>query len=864
MPFFFKLLCFFSLSLVLAGSLGAAAQGFQGTSSLGFIQNQGQLTDTDGRPTPDILFQANLKGQTIYLRKNGISYVLSHYEEMAAQEANRDKFYSDEDGKPEVNLQLHRVDVDFLGANTESITVGEDAAGPYFNYYFPHCPDGIENVPTFKKIIYKDLYPHIDLVFYFSEEGGVQGLKYDLIVHPGGDINEIRMKYTGAENIFIDGQGQFNAETPLGNITEHAPVAYQNGHEIECNFNLSNRILSFTTENYNLDEELIIDPFVRVWSTFLGGSGSEDGNGVISDTLGNVYVAGRTESTDFPVTTGAFQTTRSGSPCGFISKFDSSGSLQWSTYYGGYHTTEFLDISIFNSSELFVCGYAGDGLPTLNAFQASYSGPATGIGKDGIVIKFNSDGTRSWATYIGGSDRDELNELAIGHSGSVYAAGFSNSTDFPVSSGAYLNAKTGSLHDGVAVKFNNSGGRNWSTYLGVGANTFGGGIAESIDVGKDEQVYIAGGTNNLNLSVTSNAYQSTTLVNRIAFITIMDSTGSRLYGSYFGTDLIWPNSIHITADEFGEYYLSVANDEDTLPVSQNGLLPVSSNGPNIYLIKFSASHSFVWGGYFGKGWFLDLKAKYGKVIATGRITSSLFPVTKHSFQTNFGSATLLAAVLQLDYSGNRHYASYYGGSYTTIGHGIDYNGVAKCIYLTGRTSSNTTSNDFPVTSGAFQTVYSGDGDAFLIKFTECFFPTEIDADTTTIFCRGDSVQLKADTGHSVYYWSNYDTLGQTWAYEEGNYWVRITDSSGCAAFDTVNIKITPDEFYRSPETFHATVDSTSSSEGKILLTWPPDSLENIFVSHYRLYSRHQDSTSFLVLADSIPFTQSTFLHENIN
>ncbi|MEX0967750.1 MAG: SBBP repeat-containing protein, partial [Bacteroidia bacterium] len=850
MPFFFKLLCFFSLSLVLAGSLGAAAQGFQGTSSLGFIQNQGQLTDTDGRPTPDILFQANLNDQTIYLRKTGISYVLSHYEEMASQEANRDNIYKDEDDNPKVKMQLHRVDVDFLGANPGSVVYGEDLAGPYFNYYYPHCPDGIEQVPSFKKIIYKGLYPHVDLVFYFSEEDGAQGLKYDFIVHPGGDIRKIRMKYTGAENIFIDDAGRLNALTTLGSIVEHSPVAYQGKNQVECLFKLAGEVLIFKVGDFDPDSPLTIDPFVRIWATFIGGSSSENGAGVVSDSMGNAFVTGSTQSIDFPSTTGAFQTSKIFGPDrdGFITRFDSSGSLLWSTYYGATDNTQFLDIDIYNSSELYICGYAGNGFPTLNAFQGSNPGL-----RSGVLLKFTANGTRLWATYLGGSGYDHLYSLVVGNSGDVYVTGQTTSPNFPISTGAFRDSITGT-GDGIAFKFSNNGSRLWSTYLG-------GGLANDLDVGMEDDIYITGSTQNRSsFPVTTNAYQPSLMGTQNAFVIILDSSGAQRYGSFLGN---YSTSLlpHISVNENGEYFHAGSYRNDSFPVSQNGLLRTpGNNNSNLYVIKFSTSHTFLWGSYFGLGLFWDLKAKGGKVVATGVVNTLTFPVTKHSFQTNL-SASSSAFILELDYSGNRHYASYYSGAYYgTYGYGIDYNPLMKSLYLTGSTR-----DDFPVTSGAFQTVMQGGTtDAFLVKFTECFFPTEIDADTTTIFCRGDSVQLKADTGHSVYYWSNFDTVQQTWVHEEGNYWVRITDSSGCAAFDTVNIKITPDEFYNSPQSFHTTVDSTSSSEGKVLLTWPPDSLENNFVSHYRLYYRHHDSTSFLVLADSIPFTQSTFLHENIN
>ncbi|MCK5561999.1 MAG: SBBP repeat-containing protein, partial [Thermoplasmata archaeon] len=191
------------------------------------------------------------------------------------------------------------------------------------------------NVPNFQEVIYQNLYDNIDLRYFNSNIG----LKYDFIIHPGGDPNDIRMKYVGAQKLFIDSNNNLNIQTELGNIIDSELFIYQETLDIENNIEGNFKIIdsmSFgfeITSNFDVNKPLIIDPLL--YSTFIGGSNDEYGYDIGIDSNGYIYVTGSTESTNFPNTTGANDTTHNGGVDVFVLKLNSIGSsLLYSTFIG--------------------------------------------------------------------------------------------------------------------------------------------------------------------------------------------------------------------------------------------------------------------------------------------------------------------------------------------------------------------------------------------------------------------------------------------------------------------------------------------------------------------------------------------------
>src|SRR5438445_3692390 len=164
------------------------------------------------------------------------------------------------------------------------------------------------------------------------------------------------------------------------------------------------------------------------YSTYLGGSGVDVGNGIAVDTLGNAYVTGFTGSTDFPTTTGAFDTTLGGTADAFVTKLDATGAaLGYSTYLGGSSFDEGFGIALDTLGNAYVTGdtRSADFPTTTGAFDTTLGGTS-----DAFVTKLNATGAAlAYSTYLGGSSGDEGRGIAVDTLGNAYVTGFTRSAD---------------------------------------------------------------------------------------------------------------------------------------------------------------------------------------------------------------------------------------------------------------------------------------------------------------------------------------------------------------------------------------------------------------------------------------------------
>jgi len=248
-----------------------------------------------------------------------------------------------------------------------------------------------------------------------------------------------------------------------------------------------------------------------IWATWYGGSVSDFGSGITTDGSGNVLITGGTESTDFPITSGAFRTSLGGDQDAFVVKFDPAGNQLWATYYGGSDYDRGYDIATDGIDNVVITGPTESAnLPLLGAFQTSYGGGGI-FGGDAFVVKFDPAGNQLWATYYGGSDADEGFGITADDSNNIYLAGDTYSTDFPITPGAFQTVKNGPAgtpnEENYMVKFDANGTRICGTYLGgnghdEGAHEGGGNIAVYREV-----VYMTGFTPG-DYPVTAGAFQT--------------------------------------------------------------------------------------------------------------------------------------------------------------------------------------------------------------------------------------------------------------------------------------------------------------------------------------------------------------------
>jgi hypothetical protein len=292
-----------------------------------------------------------------------------------------------------------------LAANGKPRIAGTEELPGKVNYFIGNDPKKWRtNVPTYAKVEYRDVYPGVNLVYY-----GHQGLlEHDFVVAPGADPTQIRFAVAGAEKIDLEPSGDLVLQAGGQELHLRKPVAYQeiNGsrREIAGKYTLlpngsreirrvapatSAREVAFNVGDYDETRPLVIDP-VLVYSTYLGGSGSDLGLGIAVDSAGNAYVSGRTRSANFPTLNPAQASSRDLYD-GFVAKLNASGSaMVYSTYIGGSGGDALQGVAVDSSGNAYVTGATqSTDFPTARAVQASYGGGST----DAVVVKLNAAGS---------------------------------------------------------------------------------------------------------------------------------------------------------------------------------------------------------------------------------------------------------------------------------------------------------------------------------------------------------------------------------------------------------------------------------------------------------------------------------------
>jgi hypothetical protein len=303
-----------------------------------------------------------------------------------------------------------------------------------------------------------------------------------------------------------------------------------------------------------------------VYSTYLGGTGSDGGVSVTVDAAGNAYVLGGSSSDDFPITPGAFQLTHHGEGDGFVTKLNPAGSaLVYSTYLGGTDDEGAGGIAVDTAGNAHVTGFtrSTDFPTTLGAYQ-------TVLNSDhgAYIAKFAPNGSYlAYSTYLAGSDGASADDIAIDFNGNAYVVGATQSDDFPVTPGAYDTIhEVGSGNDGFATKLNPGGSALvYSTYLGGGSSA-----ANGLALDDTGNVYVTG-TASFSLETTPDAFQKTYGGGGDSFLMKLNSVGSTLvYSTYLGGS---NNDIArgIAVNGAGNVYLTGESTSGDFPTTPNAL-----------------------------------------------------------------------------------------------------------------------------------------------------------------------------------------------------------------------------------------------------------------------------------------------------
>jgi gliding motility-associated-like protein len=483
-----------------------------------FEENKGQFHD-------EVIYRCELPTGYLYLEKTGLTYLEVHQGDKAKLNT---AFHDQVHGKklPALSVRHHAFKVNFNHSERDATIDGYAAKEYYYNYYIgSDQTKWATDVNLFEALVYHNIYPFIDLLFYMDHKGS---LKYEWHIREGGNINDIEIEYTGLESISIVNDS-LKMSTSISNTFESPPIAFAyNDDDMKspkCSFELDGNKLHYKISS-PLDsfDRIIIDPEL-IFSTYSGSRGDNFGFTATYDSRGNLYAGGIVDNQrgEYPITTGAFQKKFGGGVDGVppanllcdisISKYDSAGTqLLFATYIGGAHNEFPHSLVVDSSDNLIIYGTThSDNYPTTSgAYDTAFNGNV-----DIIVSKLTKDGRNMiGSTYLGGTANDghttnsPLNynyaddyrgDVIPDGDGNIYIASVTRSDVFPL-----VNASdtTFSIMEGVAAQFNSDLTELlWCTYVGGNKQD----ALYSIKLDVDGNVYVGGGTTSDDLKTTSNA-----------------------------------------------------------------------------------------------------------------------------------------------------------------------------------------------------------------------------------------------------------------------------------------------------------------------------------------------------------------------
>ncbi|MBI2269238.1 MAG: SBBP repeat-containing protein [Bacteroidetes bacterium] len=776
-----------------------------------FLENKGQMVNSDYKPVSFVLFRASSPGMDAYITENGLTYVFVKGEEknkeidtrqlIDKEEENKEKVraeYSRAIGKQEkggeenVKTEMAWVNMHLKGASIKKENIiKEGESAEHFNYFYGHCPEGIYDVRQYEKITIKEVYPGIDWVFYSSSK---TGMKYDFVVHPGADYNQIKLIYESENPLTIDPDGNINIKTPLGTLTENAPYSYlhETYVEVECSFTKTiidqhNVGISFNFASHseysgsNLKASLVIDPQL-VWATIYGGNGLDGLRSIVVDN-GSVYVVGYSSSSNYPIQTraGAYNdAVWGGAGDVIILQFTNIGILSWATYYGGSNVDDGYSIAVDGSNNVYVTGNTRSTDFPLQAWAGAYNDPTYGGGVlgDAFILRFTNTGVRIWATYYGGNNEDRSYSIAIDGGDNVYITGLTSSTNFPIQNwvGAYNDATYGGgFLDAFILRFTNTGALTWATYYG--GSGFEEGCAIAIDGGNN--VYVTGRTTSPNfpLQPWTGAYNDPTYGGGWdAFVLRFTNTGARTWATFYGgnsDDEGWSvaidgnNNVYVTGWE--------ASPNFPLTIWAGAYNQTLAGSGDAFILRFTSVGFLIWATCYG-GSKLEIMSTYDNIaidfcgnvfvsfrtFSTDILTFGNASCEYYDASYNGGISTGDIFLIKFSNTGALLWATYFGGDGEEYREAIALDNFGN-LFVTGEWINIGSINPatYPLTDPGggtyFDATFNGLDDGYIVKFIPSipsYNQSQLNS-TTCAPCNGSAtINISCGEPNYNYTWSN--------------------------------------------------------------------------------------------------------------
>jgi len=631
--------------------------------------------------------------------------------------------------RPGVALKLS-----FEGSNPHPRMEPIEKVASTISYFLGNDPEEwYAGVPAWSGVRYVDLWPGVDL----EVRGESGGWTWRLIRHGEGIIGAqgiaapgLALRVEGAESLSVDG-AYLRARTAVGDVI--LPLLVIDSAE---------SVSAMAVPCPTIDGAVVLNPFATrtsledgerlasqdasdlAYSTFLGTSDYDAGYGVVVDDAGNIYVTGETGSASFPTTAGPFDASYGGGYYDvFVAKLNPAASgqdaLVYSTFLGGSGDDRSWGIVLDSSGTAYVEGYtaSSDFPTTVGAFDRSLHG-----GKwDVFVAGIDSSGTAlRYSTFLGGSKNDYPGGIASDAEGNVYVTGDSESSDFPVTAGAYDTSHGGWPSDAFVAKFRPAGNGQsdllYSTFLGGSKGEHGFAIA----VDGSGSIYLTGDTASPEFPTTAGAYDTEfnhSDAKTDAFLVKVNPAGNGqsdlLYSSFLGGSYGDDQGRGIALDGSGNVYMTGQTYSTNFPTTQ-GAYDTGHNGSfDVFVARLSLTGSgqsdllystFLGGSGQESGQAIAVDAS-GRAYVTGYTWSSDFPTTDGAYDTSYnGGYYGDAFAARFSAAGDSLvYSTFLGGSASEIGRDIAVDGWGNA-YVTGQTPSS----DFPSTAGAYDSNHNGE------------------------------------------------------------------------------------------------------------------------------------------------------------
>lgn len=495
-----------------------------------------------------------------------------------------------ESGDNETSGPLRLVHLRFEGASESVAPVAEAALPGRIHRLIGSDPARWQrNLSPQARVRYPGVYPGVDVVYY----GNGRELEYDLVFAPGASPEVARLRFEGVKSVELDSRGQLLLDTGRGLLVQRAPVAYQetpSGRKrVEARYiSHEDGSVGFRVGEFDARRPLVIDPILS-YATLLGGLGFDQCWDVAVDAVGAAYVAGETESASF----------------------------------------------------------TNINLATTNVLQTRYRGGLDNVAGDAFVGKLAPDGRAfEWLTYLGGSDLETAFTLALGSGGEPIVGGFTSSTNFPLSTNAWLRVLPGTTNrftlrrplSGFVTRLKSDGsGLVASTLLG------GDGEDQVLDLGVfgDGSVVVVGSTTSSNFPVTAGAFQSTFGGVRDGFVArLSPDLSSLLSASYLGGSA-WDSAEGLALNEAaGTLVVAGITFSTNLPV-RAALQSTNAGGADVLLAGFRLADggadflTYLGGEDSDYAYRASLDASGGTWVV-GQTFSDNFPVVGGIQSTNAG------------------------------------------------------------------------------------------------------------------------------------------------------------------------------------------------------------------------------------